>query len=76
MMKTEVKTEDRVQWVYSSQNNQELAVRYDQWAKHYEQDLIATFGRPHREPIIDLTVKYVPQNARILDAGVGTGTIG
>lgn len=71
-MTTEVKTEDRVQWVYSSKNNQELADRYDQWAKSYEQDLIATFGRLHREPIIDLVVKYVPPNAQILDAGTGT----
>ena len=28
--------QNRVQWVYSSQNNQELAERYDQWAEDYD----------------------------------------
>ena len=31
---------DKVHWVYSSQNNQELAERYEVWAKDYEQDLL------------------------------------
>lgn len=67
---------DKVQWVYSSKNNSELSDRYNQWAKDYEQDLTENFGRPNREPIIDLTIKYVPKNAHILDAGVGTGIMG
>ncbi|WP_254014085.1 hypothetical protein [Limnofasciculus baicalensis] len=67
---------DKIQWVYSSKNNSELSDRYNQWAKDYEQDLTETFGRPNREPIVDLTIKYVPKNARILDAGVGTGIMG
>lgn len=67
---------DQIQWVYRAQNNRELCDRYDQWAKDYEQDLTDTFGRPDREPIVDLTLKYVPQNAHILDAGAGTGTLG
>ncbi|HAC64052.1 MAG TPA: class I SAM-dependent methyltransferase [Cyanothece sp. UBA12306] len=67
---------NKVKWVYSSQNNQELAQRYDQWSKKYEQDLTENFGRPTREPIVDLTIKYVPKNAHILDAGAGTGLMG
>ena len=31
-----------IQWVYASKNEQELAERYDQWAKTYEEDLDAT----------------------------------
>ncbi|WP_293120563.1 class I SAM-dependent methyltransferase [Moorena sp. SIO4G3] len=65
-----------VEWVYSSQNNRELSDRYNQWAKDYERDLSETFGRPNREPIVDLTLKYVSKNAQILDAGAGTGTLG
>ena len=68
--------DNKVQWVYDSQNNQELAQRYNQWAKDYERDLTDTFGRPNREPIVDLTLKYVPKSDRILDAGAGTGTMG
>lgn len=67
---------NRIKWVYSSQNNKELSDRYNQWAKNYERDLTENFGRPNREPIVDLTIKYVPKNAQILDAGVGTGIIG
>ncbi len=69
-------TEDKVQWVYDSQNNQELAQRYNQWSREYEDDLTRVFGRPGREPIVDLTLKYVPKTACILDAGAGTGTLG
>ena len=68
-------TPDKIQWVYSSQNNRELSDRYNQWAKDYERDLTDT-GRPNREPIVDLTIKYLPKNALILDAGAGTGTMG
>ena len=35
---------DRVRWIYSSRDNQELAERYDQWAKDYDTDLEAEFG--------------------------------
>ena len=71
-----MKRTDKIQWVYNSQNNQELAQRYNQWAKDYEQDLTETFGRPDREPIVDLTIKYVAKDGRILDAGAGTGLLG
>ena len=67
---------NKIQWVYSSQNNRELSDRYNQWAKDYEQDLSENFGRPNREPIVDLTLKYVSKNALILDAGAGTGVMG
>lgn len=67
---------NNIDWVYNSQNNQELAQRYNQWAKNYERDLTENFGRLNREPIVDLTLKYVPKNALILDAGAGTGTMG
>ena len=32
--------QNRVQWVYSSRNNEELAERYDHWAKDYDTDLV------------------------------------
>ncbi|MBA7659863.1 hypothetical protein ES703_67856 [subsurface metagenome] len=35
---------DRVQWIYSSHDNKELAERYDQWAKDYDADLDEGFG--------------------------------
>ena len=66
---------DKVHWVYSSQNNQELAERYEVWAKDYEQDLLPeNYTGP--EPAVEVLVKYVSKDAKILDAGAGTGLVG
>ena len=29
--------EDRLKWIYSSKDNEELAERYDEWAESYDQ---------------------------------------
>ena len=68
--------QNRVQWVYSSQNNEELAERYDEWAGSYDADLEQDFE--YRAPRItaECFARYVPREARILDAGAGTGLVG
>ena len=38
-----MESQNRVQWVYSSRNNEELAERYDDWAKDYDSDLEQDF---------------------------------
>ena len=68
--------ENRVQWVYSSQNNQELEERYDQWARDYDKDLDEDFGWIAPQRVVDHFVKHVPRDARVLDAGAGTGLVG
>ena len=67
---------DRVQWIYSSRDNKELAERYDQWAKDYDADLDEGFGWLGPQRAVEYLIKYVPQNSRILDAGAGTGLVG
>lgn len=67
---------DKVQWVYSSQNKQELTERYDVWAQDYEQNLDDEFGYIGPEPAVDILTKYVSPDAKILDAGAGTGLVG
>ena len=67
---------DRVQWVYSSKNNQELAERYDRWAKDYDRDLETEFGYTCPNYAVGYFTKYVPLDANILDAGAGTGMVG
>ena len=67
---------NKVQWVYSSQNNQELAERYDQWAKDYDADLDQDFGWIAPQRVAEFFSKHVPKDARILDAGAGTGLAG
>ena len=69
-------SENRVQWVYSSRDNQELAERYDQWSKDYETDLSQDFVYLAPQRTAEVFANHVPKDARILDAGAGTGLVG
>jgi SAM-dependent methyltransferase len=71
-----MKPEARVQWVYASSNIDELAKRYDQWSTEYDGDLAEKFGWIAPQRAADSFSRHVPKNARILDAGVGTGLVG
>lgn len=68
--------QSRVQWVYSSRDNQELAARYDEWAKDYDSDLEQDFQWQGPWRTAEVTARYVKKDARICDAGVGTGLVG
>ena len=67
---------DRVQWVYAAKNNRELEERYDEWAGEYDRDLREEFHWAAPRTTVALFSKYVAQDAKILDAGVGTGLVG
>ena len=67
---------DKLQWIYSSRGNEELAERYDQWAKGYDADLEGDYAWQGPAFSTDLFAKHVPKDARILDAGAGTGLVG
>ncbi|MFC1908789.1 class I SAM-dependent DNA methyltransferase [Chloroflexota bacterium] len=71
-----MKGHDRVQWIYSSKDNEELEERYDQWAKDYDTDLDEEFGWLGPQRAVDFFIRYVPREARVLDAGAGTGLVG
>ena len=68
--------EEKVQWIYTSRDNKELESRYDQWAKDYDSDLDEGFGWLGPQRAVEYFTRYVPKNARILDAGAGTGLVG
>ena len=68
--------QNRVQWVYSAESNQELAERYDQWASDYDSDLDTEFGWIGPLRAAEVFSQHVPQNAKVLDAGAGTGLAG
>ena len=70
------RSEARVQWIYSSQNNSELSERYDEWAKDYDKDLSEVFGWIAPKTASDYLAKYVEANSNVLDAGAGTGLVG
>ncbi|NEQ39667.1 MAG: class I SAM-dependent methyltransferase [Okeania sp. SIO3I5] len=67
---------ERVDRVYSSNNNQELTKNYDIWADEYEQDLIGDSDYLSPEKVADFVLKYVSKSCKILDAGSGTGLAG
>ena len=68
--------QNKVQWVYSARNNQELAERYDQWAGDYDSDLGQDFGWLGPERAAQVFSSHVPKETRVLDAGAGTGLVG
>ena len=68
--------ENKVQWVYSARNNQELADRYDQWAKDHDRDLEDDFGWTGPLRTSQVFARHAPTEGRVLDAGAGTGLVG
>jgi SAM-dependent methyltransferase len=69
-------SQNRVQWVYSSRDNQELAERYDRWAGDYDRDLEQDFEWLGPRRAAEVFARYVARDSRILDAGAGTGLVG
>jgi predicted TPR repeat methyltransferase len=69
-------TEDSLKWIYSSKDNEELAERYDEWAESYDQELEEDYGWQIPRLMADELSGFTPVNARILDAGAGTGLVG
>ena len=76
MSSENVDSGDRVQWVYASENNRQLEERYDEWAKEYDDDLADDFGYVMPRMAAETFARFVPKDARILDAGAGTGLVG
>jgi predicted TPR repeat methyltransferase len=68
--------EDRLAHVYHAASQAELAKTYDQWAANYDADM-QSIGYVHPAVMAGLVARHVTRtDAAILDAGVGTGTIG
>lgn len=63
----------KVARVFEANTPQELAERYDDLAESYDDEL-ATDVSPQRA--VEVLVRYVVSEARILDAGCGTGKVG
>ena len=66
----------RVEWIYQTKNNEQLSVRYDEWAKDYENDLEEAFNWIGPERVTEVFAAHVAKDARVLDIGAGTGLVG
>ena len=70
-----MKPSERVKWITSSTDNDELLARYDRWAATYDADLDQAYGWIGPQRAVDVFCRLVPRDARILDAGSGTGLV-
>ena len=71
-----ISSEDRVQWVYASENNRELEERYDEWANEYDNNIEGDFGYVMPRMAAETFARFVNKDAKVLDAGAGTGLVG
>ena len=63
--------------LYKAKNPQEIAEIYSQWATTYDEDLNEDSDYVAPQWCLKLLEKYVPsKDARLLDAGAGTGLFG
>ena len=76
MSSESVNSEERVQWVYASENNRQLEERYDQWANEYDDNLTDDFGYVMPRMAAETFARFVPKDGKVLDAGAGTGLVG
>ena len=65
-----------MQWVYAARNNREFEARYDEWADESDKDLLEEFEWLAPQMTVGSFTRHVARDARILDAGVGTGLVG
>jgi len=68
--------QNKIEWLFSSRSKEELAERYAQWAKDYDAELERDFAWRGPQRTAEFFIKYVPKEARILDAGAGTSLMG
>ena len=63
-----------LEWIDGAGSREEFEARYDEWANNYDKDLVGDWDYRLPAFIGDLFVKHVKdRDARVLDAGAGTG---
>ncbi|MFC1914219.1 class I SAM-dependent DNA methyltransferase [Chloroflexota bacterium] len=67
---------EKLRWLDSACNNKELAERYDQFARDYESVFKQELAYCGPQLAAEFVDRHVPREAKILDAGAGTGLMG
>ena len=70
------KVSDRLAWIYDTQERQVLANKYDAWSYLYDDELDQSYRISPIESARALAQVLSDKQARILDAGAGTGMVG
>ena len=62
--------------VLNATSSAALMDAYDEWAEHYDADLVE--GQGYVAPVlaVEALCRHLPPSARVLDAGCGTGLVG
>ena len=68
--------ENKVQRVYAARDADELLQRYAEWAADYDEDLERDFGYLLPSAAASTVQRFVSKDAKVLDAGAGTGLVG
>ncbi len=67
----------RAYWVAEANGDiGQTEARFDVWARHYDADVAGLFGWQPPLEAAAAAERYLPKDARILDAGSGTGLVG
>ena len=66
----------RVDWVIEAATNEERQARYDLWARSYDDDIGSIEDYLAPLTTAKVAAQYLAKDARILDAGAGTGLSG
>ena len=72
---SEQKRADVLERVYGATTQQDLEKAYDDWAEQYDSDLFK-FGYLFPSVAAGYVARHVPPNAKLVDAGAGTGLMG
>ena len=67
---------ERVDWVIRAENNQEMRRRYDLWAQLYDSDVGSYDDYLVPREAAKVALRTLSDDARIFDAGAGTGLVG
>lgn len=70
------KARERAEGVYYAKDRDELEANYDAWAEDFDEDAREAFGYCGPDLALDCIQRHLPTDARILDAGAGTGRLG
>ncbi|NQV45203.1 MAG: class I SAM-dependent methyltransferase [Rhodospirillales bacterium] len=76
MSESTPKAKGRVNAVYKARSRDELEASYDDWADDFDHDAAVFFGWRGPQLAFDCFQRHVAVDARILDAGAGTGLLG
>lgn len=62
--------------IYNAKTKEELRAAYDQWADAYDAQIVDDYGYRGHELVVAAIRPHLADDARLLDAGAGSGTVG